>query len=186
MPYIEIIEPENAKGDLKEIYHGLKESRGKLAQIHKVQSLNPESITAHMDLYMHVMFGKSPLKRAQREMIAVVVSAVNQCEYCQLHHAEALNHYWKDEEKVEQLRKDYSKVELSEIDLKLCKLAKKLTREPNGLEEQKDLQPLKDLGLSDRAILDATLVISYFNFVNRIVLGLGIETDEQEVQGYKY
>jgi uncharacterized peroxidase-related enzyme len=138
-----------------------------------------------MDLYMAVMFGKSPLKRAQREMIAVIVSAANECEYCQLHHGEALNHYWKDEEKVQQLRKDFTQLELSEIDLNLCAFAKKLTLEP-GLSKEADIQTLKNLGLSDRAILDAALVISYFNFVNRMVLRLGVETDEEEVGGYKY
>jgi uncharacterized peroxidase-related enzyme len=123
MPFIEVIEPQEATGSLNEIYEELINSRGKLAMVHKIQSLNPESITAHMDLYMKVMFSKSPLKRAQREMIAVIVSAANQCEYCQLHHGEALNHYWKDEEKVNLLRKDYRKVGLSETDLQLCKLA---------------------------------------------------------------
>lgn len=186
MPFIDVIEPENATGSLKNIYKDLEKSRGKLALVHKIQSLNPESITAHMDLYMQVMFGKSPLKRAQREMIAVVVSATNNCEYCQLHHAEALNHYWKDEEKVNQLREDYAKVDLSNTDFHLCQLAKKLTKTPSNLNKENDIQPLKDLGLSDRAILDATLVISYFNFVNRMVLGLGVETNEKEMKGYKY
>lgn len=154
--------------------------------VHKIQSLNPESITAHMDLYMTTMFGKSPLKRAQREMIAVVVSATNNCDYCQLHHAEALNHYWKNSERVEHLRKNYLTINLPDVDLQLCKLAEKLTKAPNNVEEHRDIQPLKDLGLSDRAILDATLIISYFNFVNRMVLGLGVETDAEEVKGYKY
>lgn len=41
--------------------------------------------------------------------------------------------------------------------------------------------------MSDRAILDAALVVSYFNFVNRMVPGFGVETDEvEEVGGYKY
>lgn len=186
MPFIDIIESDKATGKLKEIYDDLEKSRGKLAMVHKIQSLNPESITTHMDLYIQVMFGRSPLKRAQREMMAVVVSASNNCDYCQLHHAEALNHYWKDEEKVDQLRKDYTQVELSGKDILLCRLAEKMTQTPNQVNEQEDIQPLKDLGLSDRAILDATLVISYFNFVNRIVLGLGVETNEEEVKGYKY
>ncbi len=186
MPFIDIIEPENATGSLKEIYNELTQSRGKLAMVHKIQSLNPESITAHMDLYMRVMFGKSPLKRAQREMMAVVVSVTNNCEYCQLHHAEALNHYWKNKEQVNQLRNDYTGLELSEIDLQLCRLAEKLTKTPAALDEKTDIQPLKKLGFSDRAILDATLVISYFNFVNRMVLGLGVETNEEEMKGYKY
>lgn len=186
MPFIDVTEPVNATGKLRDIYDQLIQSRGKLAMVHKIQSLNPESITAHMDLYMATMFGKSPLKRAQREMMAVVVSAANNCSYCQLHHAEALNHYWKNSEKVDQLRKDYSATGLSGVDLQLCKLAEKLTKTPDTMDDQRDIQPLKKLGLSDRAILDATLVISYFNFVNRMVLGLGVETDAEEVKGYKY
>ena len=79
MAYIDYIEYENAEGELKEIYDGLIGSRGKLANIHKIQSLHPKSITAHMKLYMELMFAKSPLKRYQREMIAVVVSRNNNC-----------------------------------------------------------------------------------------------------------
>lgn len=186
MPFIDIIEPEEASGNLKDIYGNLIKSRGKLAMVHKIQSLNPESITAHMDLYMRVMFGKSPLKRAQREMMAVVVSAANSCEYCQLHHAEALNHYWKDDKKVDQLREDYTNIDLSGKELQLCQLAEKLTKTPGEINETEDIQPLKELGFSDRAVLDATLVISYFNFVNRMVLGLGVESNKEEVKGYKY
>lgn len=186
MAFIDIIEPEEATGSLKQIYSELKKKRGKLAQVHKIQSLKPESITAHMDLYMSVMFSQSPLSRAQREMMAVVVSAANDCEYCQQHHGQALNHYWKDRGRVAQLREDYNKLDLNNVDKRLCQLAKILTKNPNGVDEDKHLQPLKNTGLSDRAILDAVLVISYFNFVNRMVLGLGVETNEEEMQGYKY
>lgn len=186
MPYINIIEPEEATGSLKVIYKELKQKRGKLARIHKIQSLNPETIVTHMDLYLSVMFSKSPLSRAQREMVAIVVSAVNKCEYCQLHHAEALFHYWKDRKKVEQLSSDFNQLDLNNVDSRLCKLAQKLTLYPDNIEEETDIQPLKNTGLSDRAILDAVLVISYFNFVNRMVQGLGVEADEEEVKGYRY
>lgn len=186
MAFIDIIEPEEATGNLKDIYDELEKKRGKLARIHKIQSLNPETITAHMDLYMSIMFSKSPLSRAQREMMAVVVSAANKCEYCQLHHGEALNHYWKDRNRVEELRSNYNKVNLDNVDKRLCQLARELTLNPNKIDEKKYITPLKNTGLSDRAILDAVLVISYFNFVNRMVQGLGVEADEEEVQGYKY
>lgn len=186
MAFIDVIEPDEASGTLKEIYEDLRQKRGKLARIHKIQSLNPETIVTHMELYMSIMFSQSPLSRAQREMMAVVVSAANQCEYCQLHHGEALNHYWKNPEKISQLRKDYNKLDLDPVDARLCKLAQQLTISPESINEEEDILPLKNSGLSDRAILDAVLVISYFNFVNRIVMGLGVEADEQEVQGYKY
>lgn len=186
MAFIDFIEPEEASGSLKKIYKELREKRGKLARLHKIQSLNPETIVTHMELYMSIMFSQSPLSRTQREMMAVVVSAANQCEYCQLHHGEALNHYWKDPEKVAQLRKDYNKLDLDTVDARLCKLAQKLTTSPESINEEEDILPLKNLGLSDRVILDAVLVISYFNFVNRIVMGLGVEADEEELRGYKY
>ena len=81
MSRIKVIEPKEATGRLKEIYYDLIKKRGKLADVHKIQSLWPESIVAHMDLYMEIMFSKSELTRAEREMMAVVVSAVNGCEY---------------------------------------------------------------------------------------------------------
>lgn len=185
MAFIEVIEPEDAEGTLREIYESLRETRGKLAKVHKIQSLHPESITAHMDLYLATMFSRSPLSRAQREMVAVVVSSCNDCEYCRLHHGEALNHYWKDRERVERLWKNYEKAELDENDLLLCRLARKLTEAPGEMSES-DIGECRSAGLSDRAILDLVLVVSYFNFVNRMVMGLGVEPDEEEVRGYRY
>ena len=185
MAYIEVIQHEQAEGELKDIYDNLVETRGKLADVHMIQSLNPQSIVNHMDLYMTIMFGKSPLKRVQREMIAVVVSKNNDCDYCQMHHAEAVNHYWKDDAKIQLLKDNYEVLDLSPIDMELCHYAKEMTINPSH-DNKASVQRLKDLGLSDRAILDATMVLSYFNFVNRIVLGLGLAVNEDELKGYKY
>lgn len=185
MAFIKTIEHEDADGELKLIYDDIVAKRGKLAEVLKIQSLNPESIVKHMDFYMSIMYSKSPLSRAQREMMAVVVSAANNCKYCQVHHAEALNHYWKDELKIEQLKKDFSKLQLPEIDLMLCELAWQLTRIPN-IPTLTIVDKLKKLNMDDRSILDATLVIGYFNFVNRMVLGLGVELEQDKGSGYKY
>ncbi len=186
MAYIRIIEPEEAEGELKEIYDDLIQKRGKLAEIHKLQSLNPRSIVDHMDLYMTIMFGSSPLKRPQREMIAVMVSRENDCRYCQKHHGAALEHYWKDEGTVESFRQEPSSVELSHTDRALCEMARTLTRDPSSSKREAHIEELRSLGLSDRAVLDATLVVSYFNFVNRLVLGLGVELEADEGKGYVY
>jgi uncharacterized peroxidase-related enzyme len=138
-----------------------------------------------MDLYLTLMFEKSPLSRSQREMIAVVVSEANQCEYCQEHHGEALKYLWRDDEKVQLLREDYGKAELNRKDKLLCDLGYTLTLFPASQEVNTLIKEMKSTGITDREILDATLVISYFNFVNRIVLGLGLEV-ESDVGGYKY
>jgi len=185
MPNIKVIQHNESEGELKEIYDNLVKTRGKLAEVHKIQSLNPKSIVNHIDLYMTIMFGNSPLKRYQREMMAVVVSKTNNCNYCINHHAEALNHFWKDDYKLEQLKENYKNTELSEKDMALCKYAEYLTLDP-GLANIKDMTlPLKNVGFNDRAILDSSLVISYFNFVNRLVQSLGV-TIEEDVGGYEY
>ncbi|MCA1703125.1 MAG: carboxymuconolactone decarboxylase family protein [Actinobacteria bacterium] len=44
-------------------------------------SLNEAALDAHLGLYRTVMFGQSPLTRAEREAIAVIVSAANDCHY---------------------------------------------------------------------------------------------------------
>ena len=185
MPIIDIIQPEDATGELKTIYDDLIKSRGKIAEVHKIQSLNPQSIVNHMDLYMTLLYGKSPLKRVLREMIAVVVSKSNKCEYCQVHHLEAVNHYWKDDEKVEKFKEDHNQVELTTVEKTYCDFAKQLTLAP-GDSTTTIIEQLKSLGESDRSILDVTMIIGYFNFVNRIVSGLQIDLETEGASGYKF
>ncbi len=186
MPYIEVIQHSKAEDKLKEIYDNLVETRGKLAEIHKIQSLNPETIVNHMDLYMTIMFGKSPLKRYLREMMATVVSSANQCPYCVAHHGEALNHFWKDQDRVDRLERDYTKADLDDKELALSRYAYDLTAHPERVSETDHIADLKMAGIEERSLLDANLVISYFNFVNRIVIGLGVELEEEGGKGYEY
>jgi uncharacterized peroxidase-related enzyme len=186
MARIQVIEPEEATGELKAIYDELTGSRGKLAEVHKIQSLNPQSIRDHMNLYMTTMFARSPLSRAEREMMAVVVSARNRCAYCIAHHGAALDHFWKDPERVAKLASLGSDLPgLSARERALCVYAREVTVDPASSCVEDALASLRRHGLDDRAVLDATLVTAYFNFVNRIVLSLGLELEEH-AGGYKY
>jgi alkylhydroperoxidase family enzyme len=81
MAWIGEIDEREAKGSLKDQYSKLKEPWGGIDNILKIHSLNPESLAAHVQLYKTVMFGKSPIPRIDREMIALVVSSINQCHY---------------------------------------------------------------------------------------------------------
>lgn len=171
---------------MKDIYEGLIDKRGKLADVHTIESLNPDTIIAHMELYMTIMFSQSPLTKAQREMVAVVVSAANGCTYCEHHHGSALNNYWNDEARIELLKKNYESARLDANDTRLCRYAIELTIHPDNFENENRIMTLKESGLDDRAILDATLVVAYFNFVNRIVMALGVQLEEKAGEGYKY
>jgi len=184
MPWIREIETEDAQGELKAVYDQLLESRGKVANILKVHSLNPGSMRTHLEMYMQLMFGRSRLSRGEREAIAVAVSSANECAYCVNHHAEALGRFEKDPARLAQLAADYSKVDdLSRRHRAILDYATRLTRTP-GLVSERDIDGLREAGLSDEEILDVALVTAYFNFVNRIALGLGVTFSDDELKGY--
>jgi alkylhydroperoxidase family enzyme len=66
---------------LRELYDRYSTPRHGVDHIIKIHSLHPKTMELHHDYYRHLMRGKSGLTRAQREMIAVVVSTVNGCHY---------------------------------------------------------------------------------------------------------
>lgn len=189
MAYIQTISEEEATGELAKIYAGINSSRGKIAEVHAIQSLNPPTIPAHMELYRTVMFAHSPLSRAEREMMAVVVSVANGCEYCIAHHRAALLHFWKDSARCEVLKTearsgtfDEPQLGLTPREARLCRFARQVTHDPAAAE---DGSVVAELTLTDREALDATLVVGYFNFVNRVVLTLGVQI-ESDPAGYRY
>lgn len=81
MAWIRMIDEEDAQGMLSELYEQVREPWGGVDNILKIHSLNPESLRGHFELYKTLMRGRSDLSLVQREMIAVVVSAANQCHY---------------------------------------------------------------------------------------------------------
>ena len=81
MAWIKMIGEDKAQDELKKLYDGLIEPWGGVDNIMKIHSLNPASLTGHFELYKTLMRGSSDLTRKQREMIAVVVSAINRCKY---------------------------------------------------------------------------------------------------------
>jgi len=81
MARIRVIRPSEASGDLAECYIRMRAPDGTVANILAVHSLNPAALQAHFELFKTIMFGPSELSRAQREMIAVVVSTANNCHY---------------------------------------------------------------------------------------------------------
>ena len=183
MSWIEEIEVEEAEGKLAEMYADLIKARGKISNILRVHSLSPEALENHLDLYMTLMFGKSGLTRCEREAVAVVVSASNECEYCVNHHTEALSHFVDEEDTLNMLATADGLETLEPRLSNIVRYAEKLTTAPNAMTES-DLGELRAEGLSDKDILDLTLIVGYFNFVNRIAVGLGVDFSDDEKSGY--
>lgn len=81
MPHIRFVPEDQAEGELARLYDEARKRAGKVFHIVQAISLAPRQLRASMAIYREVMFGESPLSRAQREMIAVTVSRANACHY---------------------------------------------------------------------------------------------------------
>ncbi len=117
-------------------------------------------------------------------MTAVAVSQSNQCNYCVIHHSEALSSHTKDSKLLETVR-NLGGENLSARERAMIDYAVKLTRHPSEIIEA-DLDALRTAGFSDDEILRVNLIVSYFNFANRIVSGLGVPLGDEHVRTYKY
>lgn len=80
-PYIEPVHPDDAHGLVRKEYGAAVRRAGRIWNIVSIQSNNPEAMRDGMRLYRSAMYGESEITRAQREMMAVVVSIANECHY---------------------------------------------------------------------------------------------------------
>jgi uncharacterized peroxidase-related enzyme len=81
MPWIRVIGLSEATGLLRQQYEAALQRAGRIWNIVAIMSQNPPALKASMAFYGALMHGHSPLSRAQRELIAVVVSRANGCVY---------------------------------------------------------------------------------------------------------
>jgi uncharacterized protein YciW len=83
------------------------------------------------------------------------------------------------------MKEDFRKIDFEEKSLCVLNYAEKLTLELHKITEN-DVSKLRETGWKDEDILLINMIVSYFNFVNRIALGLGVEFSKEEIAGYKY
>lgn len=184
MTWIRVIPPADATGALKAEYERAQKERGAIANVFTITSLHPGALAAHLDLYETVHFADGPLSRRERELVATVVSRANECAYCVTHHADAFGRHANEPGLQALVATDYKKAKLGARERAIADHAVKLTKKPGDITRV-DIENLKAAGLDDRAVLDLTLLVSYFNFVNRIASGLGL-TAEDVQKPYKY
>jgi uncharacterized peroxidase-related enzyme len=82
----------------------------------------------------------------------------------------------KNEALIEHLKRDYRHAPISSADMAMLDYAVKLTLTPWKMAET-DVQKLREEGFTDVAILDINQITGYFNFVNRLADGLGVELE---------
>ena len=180
MSWIQKVSYDKAKGTLKKLYDRVKGPENNIDNILAAHSLRPHTLTGHMSLYKSVLHSSSnTLPKWYLEAIGVYVSCLNKCTYCVDHHLEGLKRLLNDEKEsksmIDSLNNGMPEKHFTGKYLQGIRYAKRLTCEAETIQEQ-DIEDLRLMGITDGEVLEINQVVSYFNYANRMVLGLGITT----------
>ncbi len=176
MTWIKTIPYLRSSGKLKKLYTRLGAPEHQIDHILLAHSLRPHTLAGHMSLYKSVLHhAQNKLPKWYLESLGVYVSHLNRCSYCVDHHLAGLERL-VDESAFTSIKRslfgtlsEYFNSQHQEGFL----YAHELTVHPERIEEG-SIAALRLAGFSDGEILEINQVTAYFNYANRMVLGLGI------------
>jgi uncharacterized peroxidase-related enzyme len=175
MPFVNEVEEAQADPKLREMYSKIEQSLGFLPHYFKTLGAKPEVIQAQLAMNDAIM-NDGALTLVVKEQIGLVVSGINSSAYCIMFHMELLRRFGVEKTLARKLSSDYENAAVDEKVKVLLRFADKLTRHPDDIEES-DTERLKSAGWPDDAVRETVLTVAYFNYINRVSLGLGLVGD---------
>ncbi|MCL6266179.1 carboxymuconolactone decarboxylase family protein [Flagellimonas myxillae] len=180
MSWIKVIGYEEANKELKRIYDRVKGPNNNVDNVLLIHSLRPHTLVGHMALYKNVLHNSNnTLPKWYLEALGTYVSHLNQCDYCFEHHFEGFKRLLGDDSRADTFKEAVLGNTLSDFfSTKFfagSQYAKKLTLDHTNIIKE-DIEGLREVGFTEGEILEVNQVVSYFNYVNRSVVGLGVDT----------
>jgi uncharacterized peroxidase-related enzyme len=154
---------------LRGLFGKARERLGFVPNVFRVYAFRPERLSAWFAHYRLLHEPTEHLSAADREMIAVVVSAANGCLYCLVAHGAALREELGDPTAGERISYDWRRAGLDLRRRAICAYAEKLTLRPREVTRE-DLQALLDAGLSLEEAWDVAELSAMYNLTNRMAM----------------
>ena len=154
------------------------EKLGLIPNVLKAYAFDIAKLNAFSAMYNDLMLAESGLTKLEREMIAVCVSSINRCWYCQVAHGAAVRELSGDPVLGEAIVMNWRVAALTAKQRAMLDFAEKLTVASSKIEEA-DRQALRDAGFSDRDIWDIASVTGFFNMTNRVASASGMEPNPE-------
>ncbi len=129
-----------------------------------------------------ILRGPSPLKIAERELIAAYVSGLNACRFCYNAHTVYAERFGIAPEVFESTLAHIDTAPVEARMKPLLRLAKKLTERPDSVTSQ-DHAAIIAAGWPEDAVADVIFVTALFNFMNRVVSGFGVDAFDDVYDG---
>jgi uncharacterized peroxidase-related enzyme len=151
---------------------------GFVPNVFRTYAFRPERLSLWFAHFRALHEPTEHLDAADREMIAVVVSAANDCLYCLVAHGAALREALGDPVLGERIAFDWRRAGLDARRRAICAYAEKLTVSPRELDRD-DLQSLLDVGLTLEEAWDVAEVGAMYNFTNRMAMATNMLPNEE-------
>jgi len=150
------------------------EKLGLIPNVLRAYAFDIEKLDAFTALYNNLMLGDSGLSKLEREMIAVVVSSLNRCWYCQVAHGAAVRTYSGDPALGEAMVMNWRAAPLDDRQTAMLTFTEKVTTDSGRITEG-DRKALRDAGFTDRDIWDIASVAGFFAMSNRVASATAME-----------
>ncbi len=150
---------------------------GMVPNVLQAYAFDITKLNAFTAMYNDLMLGPSGLSKLEREMIAVVVSSINRCWYCQVAHGAAVRALGSPE-LGEAMVMNWRYAHLDARQTAMLTFAEKATKASAEIVEA-DRQALRDAGFSDRDIFDIASTAAFYNMSNRVASAIGMEPNPQ-------
>lgn len=172
MSFISPVSEDQAVPPLKNIYAAIRQKMGFLPNYFQALGRRPGLVEGHLALTAAVE--QSPaLSLALKEKMGLVISGLNSSSYCIAVHMELLRGMGVERPLGRKLVTDYPNAPVDSREMALYRFADKLTVRPAEVK-QEDVDALRAAGWDDDAIVEAVVAVSYYNFINRVSMGLGV------------
>jgi uncharacterized peroxidase-related enzyme len=164
--------------DLRKLFAKARERLGFVPNVFRVYAFRPQRLSAWFAHFRALHVPSEHLSAADREMIAVVVSAANGCLYCLVAHGAALRTELGDPVLGERISYDWRRAGLDERRATICAYAEKLTLRPREVTHE-DLQTLLDAGLTLEEAWDVAEIAAMYNLTNRMAMATNMLPNEE-------
>ncbi|MCU0493791.1 MAG: peroxidase-related enzyme [Chloroflexaceae bacterium] len=164
--------------DIQELFAKNRAKPGFVPNVYRAYSLRPQALRGFLALYDALMSEESGLTKAEREMIAVAVSAQNHCFYCLTSHGAVLRVRSGDPILGDTIMANYRAADISPRQRAMLDLAVKMTNTPDTVSDE-DIAGLREHGFSDEDIFDIVQIAGFFNYSNRVANALELRPNRE-------
>jgi len=168
MAHINLPEFEQMSPAVQEKARPILEKTGQLGEIFKLIAIDENIYFATDGMVQRYLLDETSLSYDIKESIALLISQENGCKMCVDVHKSIAKMLGVSEQRVEQVLQGVDTIDTTDKEKALLNFCIKASRKDNYKIQKSEIDTLKDLGYTDKQVLEAVSITGYFNYINTL------------------